>query len=74
MANQAIHVFFYPSVLGYSAYSSELDGIEADGKTLDELFQKVQYLIKVRIETLEEIGKEKEAEKLRSKEVIFLEK
>lgn len=74
MANETIHVFFYPSVLGYSAYSNELDGIQTEGKTLEELFQKIRYLIKVRVETLQEIGKKEEAEELKSKEVIFLEK
>ena len=74
MVDQTIHIFFYPSVLGYSAYSAELDGIEATGKTLEELFSKIRHMINVRANTLEEIGKVQEAQQLKAREVVFLEK
>lgn len=74
MENQAIHVFYYPSVLGYSAYSSEIDGLEAHGKTLDQLFEKVKHLMEVRIKTLLEIGRLEDAQKLRDSELVFVEK
>lgn len=47
--------------------------MSTEAATLEELFEKVKYLIKVRIESLKEIGRKKDAEDLQQKEIIFIE-
>lgn len=73
MESNVIHIIYHPSALGYAAYSRELDGMVAEATNLDELFDKIKYLLKVRIESLKEIGKNQEAENLQQKELIFVE-
>lgn len=73
MESNVIHIIYHPSTLGYAAYSRELDGMVAEATNLDELFDKIKYLLKVRIESLKEIGKDQEAENLHQKELIFVE-
>ena len=73
MKPNSIHVIYHPTARGYSGYSQELDGLSSEGGTIQELFEKIRHLIEVRIKNLVEIGRHKEAEELKSKEIIFSE-
>ncbi len=73
MESNSIHIVYFPSSLGYSAYSREMDGLQTEAKTVDELLEKVKHLINVRIEALADIGKTKESQELKEKEIILVE-
>lgn len=64
---------YYPTSRGYSGYSKELDGIRSEGKAIEELFEGIKKLLEVRISSLKEIGKEKEAKDLKESEIVFVE-
>ncbi len=68
-----IHIVYHPTLRGYSCYSQEMDGLQTEATSLNELFQKVRHMLAVRIETLKEIGKDAEAKALKEKEIIFTE-
>lgn len=68
-----IHIVYFPSSFGYSAYSHELDGLQTNAKTIEELIEKIKHLIKVRAESLAEIGRTKESQELKRKEIILVE-
>ena len=73
MKTSSIHIINHPTLRGYSGYSRELDGIQSEGKTIEELFDKIRLLIEVWVKSLKEIGKDKEAANLKNKEIIFSE-
>lgn len=73
MTTNSIHIVYHPTIRGYSGYSRELDGLRTEGRTIQELYEKVKYLIEVRVKSLAEIGREKEAKDLREKEINFVE-
>lgn len=73
MFGNSIHIVYHPTFGGYSGYSRELDGLHAEAKTVQELFSKIKFLISLRVKTLLEIGRVKDAEDLEAREVIFLE-
>ncbi|MDO5616170.1 MAG: hypothetical protein Q4G16_08270 [Cruoricaptor ignavus] len=73
MEASVIHIIYHPAVNGYAGYSKELDGLNTEGKTLEELFEKTRHLIQIRIKSLIELGKEKEAEELKAKKIVFVE-
>lgn len=73
MQTSTINIIYYPTRRGYSGYSKELDGLNTNGKTIEELYQKIRYLIDIRVKTLLELGREKEANQLKESELIFSE-
>jgi predicted RNase H-like HicB family nuclease len=48
-----------------------MDGLNTEGKTVEELMEKVTHLLNVRVAALEELGKNEEAEQLSERQVIF---
>lgn len=73
MELKPITIVYHPTSFGYSAYSRELDGLNCDAPTIDELKEKVKYLLETRAVALAEIGKAEEAEALRKSEIFFTE-
>ncbi len=73
MSSGSIHIIYHPTYRGYSGYSKELDGLHTEARTIQELFSKIRHKIRVRINALLEIGREKEAKDLEAREIIFLE-
>ncbi len=69
-ANQ-IHIIYHRTDDGYACYSHEMDGLNTEGKTVEELMEKVTHLLNVRVAALEELGKNEEAEQLSERQVIF---
>lgn len=73
MELKQITIVYHPTSFGYSGYSKELDGLNFDSPTIEELKEKIQHLIEVRAEALAEIGKTEDAEALRKSEIILTE-
>ena len=74
MENNKIHVIFYPSSEGYSAYSEEMDGLQSDAKTLRELMDKIRHIVETKVEALYEVGENHKADELKQSEIVFMEK
>lgn len=73
MESQEIHIIYHPTSGGYSGYSHELDGLNTEAATVEELAEKIQHLVESRAEALAEIGKTEEANALRAKKIVLTE-
>ncbi len=73
MENNEIHIIFHPTTGGYSGYSQEIDGLNSEAATVEELAAKIQHLVEVRAELPTEIGRTEEAQKLRTSKIIMKE-
>lgn len=73
MESQQITIVYHPTSYGYSAYSREMDGLNCEAPTVEELKEKVRHLLEVRAEALSEIGKSEEAEAIRKSEIVLTE-
>lgn len=68
-----IQIIYYPTTRGYSGYARELEGLSAEGATLEELVANIKHMLDLRVETLREIGHTTEAEELKRCRLEFLE-
>ena len=74
MEAKQIHIIYRPTVDGFACYSQEMDGLNTEGKTVEELMEKVKHLVKVRVAALKELGKDEEAKHLNEGQIIFIRK
>lgn len=73
MEPNEIHIIFHPTSGGYAGYSQEIDGLNTEAKTVEELVQKIVHLVEVRAEALAEIGHSEEAQRLRNSKIVMKE-
>ena len=73
MNTNLLHIVYHPTLRGYSGYSREMDGLQSEGRNINELYEKIKYLIEVRIKVLLELGRDEEAIALKNKKIIFTE-
>lgn len=68
---EAIKIILEKSETGYSAYAPAYEGIYTAAETYEEVKENIAEVIESQIDYLMELGKEEEAEKLRSSAIEY---
>lgn len=73
METNAIRVLYYPAHNSYAGFSYDVNNLEVDEVSIEALQQRVKQIIEFRVNILQELGRKDEAEKLASRQLIFVE-